>query len=258
MDEHHPTLIAGPCSLESLDICGQIAYRMKELCDDAGLSYIFKGSFDKANRTRGDSPRGVGIERGLSILDFIRKNVGCPVITDVHEAWQVKAVSEVVDIIQIPAMLSRQTDLITAASEYASSGVMIKKGQAMTVDGMVAALGKVHGVNRATACLRGNAYGSGDLVMDFRDVVDLLTDTKYRVIVDVTHGVMTDHRGIGWLDDGRINEYSLALARAAVAVGAHGVFAEIHPDPASAPSDSQWMLPLSRAEELVRAVAGEG
>src|SRR5690606_22147952 len=142
------------------------------------------------NRTLGKSPRGVGMEEGLRILEHIRKEAGCPVITDVHETWQVEPVSKVVDVIQIPAMLARQTDLIVAASDHASSGVMIKKGQAMDVEGLIAAAHKVHDpINRAALCLRGNAYGNGDLVMDFRDLVDLKS-TGMRVVVDVTHGVM--------------------------------------------------------------------
>lgn len=255
-------LIAGPCSLESLEVCERVAYRMKKLCDDAGLTYVFKGSFDKANRTKGDSPRGTGIEEGLRILEFIRKEAGCPVITDVHETWQVEPVSKVVDVIQIPAMLARQTDLLVEAGRYASAGVMVKKGQAMDVEGLVNALDKVEfatGLYKTgatvTGCLRGTSFGYGDLVMDFRDVVDLRKLYGREPVVDVTHGVMSKTR---ILPSSIINEYSLALTRAAVAVGARGIFAEIHPDPESAPSDQQWMLPLHRAKELVNAVAGEG
>jgi len=251
-------LIAGPCSLESVKVSLTVAERMKSLCDGAGLTYIFKGSFDKANRTRIDSPRGTGLDQGLHILQRVRREIGCATITDVHEEWQVKPVASVVDVIQIPAMLSRQTDLIVAAARHASSGVMIKKGQAMDVEGLNAALNKVDGINTSMACLRGTAFGNGDLVMDFRDVVDL-RNLGRRTIVDVTHGVMSKHRGMDFVDpDGIINDYSMALARAAVAVGACGVFAEIHPDPENAPSDRDWMLPLSRAEELVEAVAGQG
>lgn len=256
-------LIAGPCSLESDEVSLRVANRMRALTFKYNLTYVFKGSFDKANRTSGDSPRGVGMEEGLRILERVRRDVGCPTITDVHETWQITPVASVVDVLQIPAMLSRQTDLIVESAKASSAGLVIKKGQAMDVDGLDDAMRKADkaGSFATIACLRGTAFGNGDLVMDFRDVVDLKALGR-QVIVDVTHGVMTKHRGLGLYGLGinmtRINDYSMALTRAATAVGADGVFAEVHPDPSEAPSDQNWMLPLSRAEELVKAVAGEG
>lgn len=243
-----PLLIAGPCAIESLDICLHVANEMKNICSDLGFGYVFKASYDKANRTSGTSFRSIGFKEGLKILAEVQGRVGVPVITDVHESEQVSAVAEVVDVLQIPAFLCRQTDLLVAAGK-SGRVVNIKKGQFMAPEDMRFAVDKVKSVGNKKVMLteRGTTFGYHNLVVDFRSIPIMRQFAP--VIFDVTHSVQTPG-GLNGSSGGE-RQFAPYLARAAAAVGVDGFFIETHPEPKKALSDGPNSIPLGEMTELL-------
>lgn len=242
-------VIAGPCALESLELGLDVAGQMKAICNRLALPYIFKSSFDKANRTSGRSPRGPGLDVGLAWLAEIRARLQVPVLTDVHETWQVEPAAAVADVLQIPAFLCRQTDLLVAAGKSAKP-VNIKKAQFLAPDDMAYAIQKVTDTGNSAVFVteRGTAFGYHDLVVDFRSLV-LMRDLGHPVVFDATHSVQRPG-GAGGASGGR-RRFVAALARAAIAVGCDGLFIETHPNPAAAVSDGPNMVPLAEMESLL-------
>jgi len=250
-------VIAGPCIIESLDLCREVAARAKADCDALGLPYIFKASFDKANRTSAASFRGEGLERGLEVLAAIKAEFGVPVLTDVHETWQVAPVAEVVDVLQIPAFLSRQTDLLIAAGE-SERAVNVKKGQFLAPWDMKNVVEKVRGTGNDSLllCERGVSFGYNTLVVDMR-ALPVLRGLGCPVVFDATHSVQQPG-GQGATSGGQ-REFIPPLLRAAVAVGVDALFLEIHPEPERALSDAATMLPLADLRallEMAKAIDG--
>ncbi len=246
-------LIAGPCVIESRDLCREIAGRVKEICDALEIAYIFKASFDKANRTSGASFRGMGMEAGLEVLAGIRDEFGVPVLTDVHDPGHCAVVAEAVDVLQIPAFLSRQTDLLQAAGETGKA-VNIKKGQFLAPWDMTNAVRKIAdtGNKRILVCERGVSFGYNTLVVDFRSLPILAQTTDCPVVFDATHSVQQPG-GQGTSSGGQ-REFIPHLSRAAVAVGIDALFLETHPDPARALSDAATMLALDDLPALLRTL----
>jgi 2-dehydro-3-deoxyphosphooctonate aldolase (KDO 8-P synthase) len=246
-------LIAGPCVIESRDLCREVARAAKEACRALGIPYIFKASFDKANRTSGDSFRGRGRDAGLEILAGIREEFDVPVLTDVHDPDQCAPAAEAVDVLQIPAFLCRQTDLLLAAGETGRA-VNIKKGQFLAPWDMANAVGKITatGNERVLVTERGVSFGYNTLVVDFRSLPQMATACGCPVVFDATHSVQQPG-GQGTSSGGQ-REYVPHLARAAVAVGIDALFLEIHPDPARALSDAATMLPLAELPALLRTL----
>jgi 2-dehydro-3-deoxyphosphooctonate aldolase (KDO 8-P synthase) len=245
-------VLAGPCVLESRGLALEIATALREACAGLGLPYVFKASLDKANRTSGESFRSLGFARALTILADVRETLDVPVMTDVHETWQVDEVAPVADVLQIPAFLCRQTDLLTKAG---ASGrvVNIKKGQFMAADDMGYAVEKARAGGRADVLLteRGTTFGYHDLVVDFRSLAIMRAHAP--VIFDATHSVQSPG-GAGGRSGGR-REFVAPLARAAVAFGVDGLFLETHPDPDSALSDGPNMLALDDVGALLAGCA---
>jgi len=243
------TIIAGPCVIESLDLCRKIAASAKATCDALGLPYIFKASFDKANRTSGDSFRGGGLDKGLETLAAIKAEFGVPVLTDIHETWQVKPVAEVADVLQIPAFLCRQTDLLLAAGE-SGRVVNVKKGQFLAPWDMNNVVEKVTGTGNQNLLLteRGVSFGYNTLVVDMR-ALPTLRAFGYPVVFDATHSVQQPG-GQGSSSGGQ-REFIPPLLRAAVAAGVDGLFLEVHPEPGKALSDAATMLPLADLRGLL-------
>lgn len=251
-------LVAGPCVIESHDHALGIARAIADLSERLGVPAVFKSSFDKANRTSGSSPRGPGIDEGLEILARIKAETGLPVLTDVHETAQVAAVAEVADIIQIPAFLSRQTDLIQMA---AATGrvVNLKKGQFMAPHDMIHAAAKVEGALPAGStlrdhlilCERGTSFGYHDLVVDMRSL-GILRASGLATMFDASHSVQSPGGANG--QSGGQRQFIPLLARAAAAAGISGLFIETHPDPDRAWSDSATVWPLDRLEPLLEEV----
>jgi len=246
-----PVLVAGPCALEGADLNLTVAESLAELHAKLGLRVLFKGSFDKANRSSGEAPRGPGLDRGLELLQQVRDETHLPVLTDVHEVHQIPPVSQVVDALQIPAFLCRQTDLLTAAGQ-SGKPVNIKKGQWMAPDGMELAAAKVRaaGGSEVAVTERGTFFGYGDLVVDMRNFVALREATGCPVLFDATHAVQQPGRGRDG-GSGGVREHVGGLLMAAAGAGADGFFLETHPDPGSAPSDAATMWPLAQLETLV-------
>jgi len=248
------TLIAGPCVLEGAERNLQIAESVKAVTRDFGLKAIFKASFDKANRSRLAAARGPGLDEGLDLLAQIGAETGLPLLTDVHEVWQVERVAEVVDVLQIPAFLCRQTDLLVAAG---ASGkiVNVKKGQWMSPEGMEGAVEKAlrSGASQVWVTERGTSFGYGDLVVDLRSFDRLRRATGAPVIFDGTHSVQQPGAGADG-SSGGAPRHIPALVRGAVAAGCDGLFLEVHPEPAAAPSDSTNMLPLAELPQLLKQV----
>ena len=246
-----PVLVAGPCVLEDDALNLGIAHHLAQLGSKLGTRVVFKASFDKANRSRPDAPRGPGLAVGLAALDRVRAETGLPVLTDVHEVHQVEPTASVVDALQIPAFLCRQTDLLHAAG---ASGrpVNIKKGQWMSPEAMAGAVAKVQAAGgKATAITeRGTFLGYGDLVVDMRSFLRLREASGCPVFFDATHSVQTPGRGPGGSSGGE-RRFIPGLLSAAAAAGADGFFIETHPRPAEAPSDGATMWPLGQLEELV-------
>ena len=247
-------LIAGPCTAESLELCVEVAGTMKEICSRLGVPYIFKASYDKANRSSGKSARGPGLDAGLKLLDEVRRQVGVPVLTDVHTEAEVNAVASVVDVLQTPAFLCRQTDFIHAV---AASGkpVNIKKGQFLAPGDMKNVIAKAREVNGGAdtlmVCERGASFGYNNLVSDMRSLA-IMRETACPVVFDATHSVQLPG-GQGTVSGGQ-REFVPVLARAAVAVGISGLFMETHPCPEKALSDGPNSWPLSRMESLLRTL----
>jgi len=243
-------LIAGPCVIESEDLVMRVADTLAGICGRLGIGYVFKASYDKANRSSHASFRGPGMEEGLEALARVRERVGCPVLTDVHSAEQIAQVSPVVDVLQTPAFLCRQTDLIQAA---AASGlpVNIKKGQFLAPDEMGNVVDKARaagGGDRILVCERGTMFGYHNLVVDMRSL-EIMRDTGCPVVFDATHSVQQPG-GLGASSGGQ-SHFVPVLARAAVAAGVAGLFMETHPDPAEALSDGPNAVPLARMESLL-------
>ena len=247
-------LIAGPCTAESLELCIDVAGQMKEVCARLGVPYIFKASYDKANRSSGKSARGPGLEGGLHILSEVRRQIGVPVLTDVHSEADIAAVASVVDVLQTPAFLCRQTDFIHAA---ATSGkpVNIKKGQFMAPGDMKNVVAKAKeangGADSIMVCERGASFGYNNLVSDMRSLA-IMRETVCPVVFDATHSVQLPG-GQGTVSGGQ-REFIPVLARAAVAVGISGLFMETHPCPEKALSDGPNSWPLERMESLLSSL----
>ncbi|SFE56814.1 3-deoxy-8-phosphooctulonate synthase [Roseivivax sediminis] len=242
-------LIAGPCQLESRDHARMLASRIGESAARYGVPFVFKASYDKANRSSLSGKRGLGIEAGLEILAAIRDEFGCPVITDVHDIPQAERAAEAVDILQIPAFLSRQTDLLLAAGETGRA-INVKKGQFLAPWDMSNVAGKIAstGNGRILLCERGTSFGYNMLVSDFRSL-PIMGETGYPVVFDATHSVQLPG-GQGTSSGGQ-REFVPVLARAALAVGAASVFMEVHEDPDNAPSDGPNMMPLAGLDALL-------
>jgi 2-dehydro-3-deoxyphosphooctonate aldolase (KDO 8-P synthase) len=246
-----PVLVAGPCALEDDGLNLTVGEQLAELAQRLGLRVLYKGSFDKANRSSVDAPRGPGLGAGLEALDRVRSETGLPILTDVHEAAQVPAVAEVVDALQVPAFLCRQTDLLVASGRT-NLPVNIKKGQWMTPEGMAGAVAKVRrtGATEIAVTERGTFFGYGDLVVDMRSFVRLRSATGGVILFDATHAVQQPGSGAGGGSGGN-REYVSTLLLAASAAGADGFFLETHPQPEMAPSDGATMWPLADLGELV-------
>lgn len=252
-------LIAGPCVIESLQMAIDTAGQLKEITDNLGIPFIYKSSFDKANRSSGSSFRGLGMEKGLQILAEVRAQVGVPVLTDVHEIDEIKPVAAVVDVLQTPAFLCRQTDFIRACAQ-SGKPVNIKKGQFLAPQDMKNVIDKARDAARDAdlptdvfmACERGVSFGYNNLVSDMRSLA-IMRNTGCPVVFDATHSVQLPG-GQGTTSGGQ-REFVPVLARAAIAVGISGLFMETHPDPANAKSDGPNAVPLHRMRELLGSLA---
>ncbi len=235
-------LISGPCQIESRDHAMRMAEFLADETRKAGVGFVFKSSYDKANRTSVSGQRGIGIDEGLRVLQDVREALGCPVLTDIHDAEQARIAGAVVDIIQIPAFLCRQTDLLLTAGQTGAV-INVKKGQFLAPWDMANVAAKIAstGNENILLCDRGTSFGYNTLVTDFRGL-PIMAETGYPVIFDATHSVQQP--GGKGSSSGGDRRFAPALARAAMAVGAAGVFAEAHNDPDNAPSDGPNMLPL--------------
>lgn len=240
--------IAGPCVIESREMAIGLARRLCALAAKLRVPFVFKASFDKANRTSVDSFRGPGIDKGLDILAEIRQTFGVPVLTDVHEPWQCALAAQTCDVLQIPAFLARQTDLLVAAGETGAA-INVKKGQFMAPEDMVQVVRKIEstGNRRITLCERGSSFGYRNLVADMRSL-PIMRETGYPVIMDATHSVQRPG-GLG-TGSGGDGKYAPLLARAAVAAGVDGVFMETHMNPPEAKSDAANAIKFSEVEKL--------
>ena len=243
------TLIAGPCVVESKNHALEMAKKLTSITNKLGIQFIYKSSFDKANRTSINSKRGPGLEKAIEIFNEIKSSIGCPIITDVHEINQVSVISEVVDIIQIPAFLCRQTDLLIEAAKT-NKAVMIKKGQFLAPWDMKNVVEKIieFGSGGILVCERGVSFGYNTLVSDFRSL-PILKSFGYPVVFDATHSVQQPG-GLGSKSGGQ-REFVPVLAKAAVSIGVAALFMEIHQDPDNAPSDGPNMLHLDDLEKLL-------
>ena len=243
------TVIAGPCTLESEGLGQDIAGQMKEACDKVGAQYVFKASYDKANRTSLTGGRGLGLDAGLKALQSIQETVGVPVLTDVHTEAQCAEVAQVADILQIPAFLCRQTDMLLAAGQTGAA-INVKKGQFLAPWEMPNIVTKIESTGNARILLteRGTSFGYNTLVADMRSLPQM-AQTGYPVVMDATHSVQQPG-GKGGSSGGQ-REFAPVMARAAVALGVAAVFIETHPDPDTAPSDGPNMVYLSEMPQLV-------
>ncbi len=242
-------LFSGPCAIESWDVCAKVAESLKKTCESLNIQYIFKASFDKANRTSVDSYRGVGFDEGLAVLERVKAEFGLPIVTDIHDASQAKPVSDVAQALQIPAYLCRQTDLLVAAGKTGKT-VKIKRGQFMAPGDMQYAVNKVKSTGNDKVILteRGASFGYHNLVVDMRA---LPTMRQYApVVFDVTHSVQQPG-GAGGSSGGQ-KEFAPYLCRAAGAAGVDGFFIETHPDPTKAKSDGPNMVPLHKMAEFLK------
>jgi len=246
-------LIAGPCVVESRELQMEVAGRLKEICKPLGIPLIFKSSYDKANRSSGRSFRGLGMDKGLEILSDVKKQLGLPLLTDVHTEEEVKPVAAVVDVLQTPAFLCRQTDFIHAAAS-AGRAVNIKKGQFLSPQEMKNVVDKAREASKQEnilVCERGFSFGYGNLVSDMRSLA-IMRDTGCPVVFDATHSVQLPG-GQGTASGGQ-REFIPVLARAAVATGISGLFMETHPNPEKALSDGPNAWPLSMMQELLETL----
>ncbi len=241
-------LFAGPCAAESYDLCMEVGTKMKDLCSKLGIDYVFKSSFDKANRTSAGSYRGPSADMGLEILAMVKQKLNVPIVTDVHESYQCAEAAEVADVLQIPAFLCRQTDLLIAAAKTGKA-VKIKKGQFMAPEDMKYAVDKVRGEgnNKVFLTERGASFGYHTLVVDMRSLPIMRQYAP--VIFDVTHSIQQPG-GKGGSSGGQ-REFAPFLARAAAAVGVDGFFIVTHPNPEKALSDGPNMIPLHEMESFL-------
>lgn len=246
------TLIAGPCQIESRAHAREMAAGLAEICGELGIAWIYKSSFDKANRTSLKAERGIGLAEGLDILAGIREEFGCPVLTDVHGAEQCAPASEAVDVLQIPAFLCRQTDLLLAAGETGRA-INVKKGQFLAPWDMANVAAKIAstGNDKIMLCDRGTSFGYNTLVSDMRGL-PIMASTGYPVVFDATHSVQQPG-GLGGASGGQ-REFVPTLARAAVAIGVAAVFIETHENPDKAPSDGPNMVPLAEMRGLLKTL----
>lgn len=244
-------LFAGPCVAESYDICMETGTKVKEICAEFGIEYVFKASFDKANRTSSGSYRGPSVDMGLEILSMVRKNLNVPVVTDVHESYQCAEVAAIVDVLQIPAFLCRQTDLLVAAAKTGKP-VKVKKGQFMAPEDMKYAVDKVRGEGNKNVFLteRGSSFGYHNLVVDMRSLPIMRQYTP--VVFDVTHSIQRPGGLSG--KSGGDRQFAPYLAKAAAAVGVDGFFIETHPNPEKALSDGPNMVPLGELRVFVKMI----
>ncbi len=247
-----PLLIAGPCVLETLEIALEVGSFMKELAHKLGFNYVFKSSFDKANRSSISSYRGPGFKKGLEMLAEIKTKLDVPIISDIHEPWQAEPAAEVLDIIQIPAFLCRQTDLILAAAKT-KRPINIKKGQFMSPWDMINVIKKAEygGAENVLLTERGYTFGYRNLVVDMRSLV-IMRNLGVPVIFDATHSVQLPG-GAGATSSGQ-REFIAPLARAAMAVGVDGIFMEVHPEPEKALCDGPNSLPLKDTEKVLKVL----
>ncbi|WP_171181535.1 3-deoxy-8-phosphooctulonate synthase [Ruegeria sp. HKCCD8929] len=246
------TIIAGPCQLESAEHAQMIAGTMKEACDAAGAQYVFKASYDKANRTSLGGKRGMGIDAGLQVLDDIRKSMGIPVLTDVHTEAQCALAAEAADVLQIPAFLCRQTDMLLAAGNTGAV-INVKKGQFLAPWEMPNIVTKIESTGNQNILLteRGTSFGYNTLVADMRSLPQM-AQTGYPVVMDATHSVQQPG-GKGGSSGGQ-REFAPVMARAAVSLGVGAVFVETHQDPDNAPSDGPNMIYLDQMPDLVASL----
>lgn len=255
-------VIAGPCVVENESLCLTVAERVQQITSKLGLPFIFKSSYDKANRTSIASFRGLGVDEGLRVLERVRDTIGVPVLSDVHSVDDVRAAANVLDVLQIPAFLCRQTDLLVAAG-HTGKTVNVKKGQFLAPWDMRHAVEKIASTGNHKILLteRGASFGYNNLVSDFRSL-PIMRQWGYPVVFDATHSVQLPG-GAGNASTGQ-REFVAPLARAAVAVGCDGLFMEVHPDPDHAPSDGPNMVPLDQLEDLlgqlvrIREAVGSG
>ncbi|MEM1367944.1 MAG: 3-deoxy-8-phosphooctulonate synthase [Cyanobacteria bacterium P01_H01_bin.15] len=246
------TLIGGPCVIESQAFCLQIAEQIKSVCDRLGVQFIFKASFDKANRTSIKSFRGLSLDDGLNTLQAVKDKLEIPVLTDIHESYQAEPVAQVVDVLQIPAFLCRQTDLLLAAAATGRA-INVKKGQFLAPWDMRNVVAKLEhgGADKILLTERGTSFGYNALVVDFRSLPQM-REFGYPVVFDATHSVQMPG-GKGDRTGGQ-REYVPYLARAAAAVGMDALFMEIHPDPDHAPSDGPNMVRLDKLESILHSI----
>lgn len=242
------TLLAGPCAIESYETCEEVVETLKSITDELKINYVFKSSFDKANRTSINSSRGAGMEAGLKVLSQIKNNYNVPIVTDVHESYQCDPVAEVADVLQIPAYLSRQTDLLLAAGKTGRV-VNIKKAQFMAPEDIQSAVDKVAQSNQHILVTeRGSMFGYHQLVVDMTSLIQM-RQTTYPIIFDATHSVQIPS-GHGNHSGGN-RDYAFPLMRAALAMGVDGIFAEVHPNPPKAISDQDSQLYLSKIRPIL-------
>ncbi|WIY23504.1 3-deoxy-8-phosphooctulonate synthase [Parasedimentitalea psychrophila] len=246
------TLIAGPCQLESADHAQMIAGKMKEACDAVGAQYVFKASYDKANRTSISGVRGPGMEEGLAMLDSVKQAIGVPVLTDVHTAEQCAPTAAVCDILQIPALLCRQTDLLLAAAATGAA-INVKKGQFLAPWDMANIVTKIEsaGNHRILLTERGTSFGYNTLVTDMRSLPQMAA-TGYPVVMDATHSVQQP-AALGGSTGGQ-REFAPVMARAAAAIGVAAIFIETHEDPDRSPSDGPNMIYLDQMPQLIETL----
>ena len=242
-------LIAGPCAIESRNHAIDHAIKIKEICSDLNINFIFKSSFDKANRTDINSKRGVGIEEGLKTLDEIRKKLDIPVLTDVHESYQCELLKEVVDVIQIPAFLCRQTDLLISAAKT-DKIINVKKGQFLAPWDMLNVIEKIKSTsnNKIILTERGTSFGYNNLVVDLRSLIEM-KKTGFPIVFDATHSVQKPG-GLGNSSGGN-REYIPYFSNAAITVGISGIFMEVHENPEKAPSDAANMIKLDNLKNIL-------
>ena len=244
------TIMAGPCAIESQDILNRTAEKLKEITEKLGINYIFKSSFDKANRSSITSFRGPGLEKGLEMLAKVKSEFDLPIVTDIHNPNQAAVVAEVADVLQIPAFLCRQTDLLVAAAKTGKI-VNIKKGQFLAPEQMLPLIKKVEDSGNSNILVtdRGTSFGYNNLVVDFRGI-QIMQQFNYPVVFDATHSVQLP--GANGTSSGGDRRFVPLLAKSAMAAGANALFFEVHPDPDCAKCDGPNMIPLAKAETLFR------
>ncbi|NMM48055.1 3-deoxy-8-phosphooctulonate synthase [Marinigracilibium pacificum] len=243
-----PVLLAGPCAVENWDVCATVAEQMKAVAEKEGFGYVFKASYDKANRTSADSFRSIGVDEALKVLQRVKDEFDLPIVTDVHETHEITSVAEVADVLQIPAFLCRQTSLLVEAGK-SGCAVNIKKGQFMDPQGMQYAAEKVNAINANKAFLteRGTTFGYNNLVVDIRSLPIMRQYAP--VVFDVTHSVQQPG-GLGGKSGGQ-RQFAPFLAKAAAAAGVDGFFIETHPEPSKALSDGPNMVPLAEMAKFL-------